>query len=277
LLFYWRAGEEILAMSPRSLLAAAALLVMLCAQAAAIDLYDGSLGTAPETQGWLAFQSAGGTPTRDTSGGKTTLDTTSNNAIQAGYSNYNLIFPVNPAFPPLLRTDGFVVSMDMRVIDEEHASANRSGVSIIVLASDLMGIELAFWENEVWAQSGADFLHAEGVAFNTTAAMTRYDVAVLGSTYRVLANGNQILTGSLRNYSAFGLPYTLPNFLFLGDDTTSARGSFEFSRQSAVPEPTNVAALAVLVLLASRMVKPRRAPLSVFTASAASGCCPARS
>jgi hypothetical protein len=220
--------------------------------ASAIDLYDGSAGTAPETQGWLAFASLGGTPVRTTAGGKTTLDTTSANAIFAGYSNYFGSSTVNPAFPALSRSDGFVVSLDMRVLSESHANANRAGVSLIALASDLQGIEVAFWTNEIWVQSGPDFLHGEGAAFNTTAAITTYDLTIHGSTYSINANGNPILSGNLRNYSSFGLPYNLPNFMFLGDDTTSASASFEFSRLSVVPEPAVGLILIVLYVGARR-------------------------
>jgi hypothetical protein len=240
---------------------AGALCALWCNLGHAVVLYNGPAGTAPETQGWLTFQSAGGTPLRITAGGKTMLDTTSSDGIQAGYGNYNLIFPVNPNFPTLNRMDGFVVSLDMKLLTESHASNNRSGVSLIALSQDLFGIEIAFWPNEVWVQSGPDFLHAEGAAFDTTAAFSTYDVTIKDNAYSIFANGNQILTGSLRNYSAFGLPYTLPNFIFLGDDTTSARGNFEFSRLAVVPEPHAwlVGACGIVVGWASR---PRFAGLS---------------
>jgi len=229
--------------------AVVAVMVSVCSPATrAVVLYDGAAGTAPESQGWLAYQQLAGSPTHTTAGGKTTLDTNSAQGIQAGYSNYNVIVPVNPSFPSLSRTDGFVVSLDMKLLTETHASNNRSGVSLIVLANDLQGIELGFWNNEVWAQSGSDFQHAEGAAFDTTAATTTYDVAIQGTTYQLRANGNPILSGNVRNYSAFGLPYNLPNFVFVGDDTTSAQGSFEFSRLAVVPEPSCLASAAALLL-----------------------------
>ena len=230
----------------------AAMAILVCSAARAVVLYDGSAGTAPESQGWLAYQQLGGSPTHTTAGGKTTLDTTSAMGIQAGYSNYNLVVPVNPSFPSLSRTDGFVVSLDMKLLTESHSSNNRSGVSLIVLSNDLQGVELAFWNNEVWVQSGSDFQHAEGAAFNTTAATTTYDVAIHGTGYQVSANGNPILSGSVRNYSAFGLPYNLPNFVFVGDDTTSAQGSFEFSRLAVVPEPATLAMPVIGLILSLR-------------------------
>ncbi|MGH7175795.1 MAG: choice-of-anchor Y domain-containing protein [Tepidisphaeraceae bacterium] len=233
---------------PRQLLATS-LVLLTCATARAVNLYQGSLGTAPEAQGWLAFGTDGSSATRVTAGGKTTLDTTPSQAEKCGYANYNLIFPVNAGFPALDRNAGYIVSLEMKLLSESHASTDRSGVSLIALSSDLLGIEIAFWNNEVWVQSGSDFHHAEGAPFTTTNATT-YDLLVHGTTYQLFANGSELLNGNLRNYSAFGLPYTLPNFVFLGDDTTSASGSFEFSRLSAVPEPVTVSlgALALLVL-----------------------------
>ncbi|MEP7134154.1 MAG: hypothetical protein ABI904_04395 [Chloroflexota bacterium] len=48
----------------------------------------------------------------------------------------------------------------------------------------------------------------------------------MGDTYTLTANAIPLLTGPLRDYSAFtGFPdpYEAPNFLFLGDNTTSAQ------------------------------------------------------
>lgn len=236
----------------------ATLLVFCTGRASlAIDLYSGPLGTGPEDQGWLTYGGVGGTVVRTTAGGRTTFDTTATNTIQAGYSNYFGPTPLNPSFPALSRTDGFIVSLDMRLLGEAHANNNRAGVSLIALSSDLQGVELSFWTNEVWVQSGSDFVHAEGVAFDTTAAMTTYDLEIHGSTYALRAGGNPILGGNLRNYSSFGLPYNLPNFMFLGDDTSSARGSFEFWRLAVVPEPT----VALLGTGAFLLLIERRRPL----------------
>jgi hypothetical protein len=240
-------------MSLRLSFASASLVLCICGGIArAANLYDGPLGSPPEGQGWLVYGGVGGTVLRTTAGGTTTFDTTSANAIQAGYSNYFGTSPANPAFPVLDRGDGFLVTLDMRVLSESHISNNRAGVSLIVLSNDLQGVELAFWENEVWVQSGPDFIHAEGVTFDTTAASTRYELFIQGNTYAVSAGGTAILTGSVRDYSAFGIPYDLPNFVFLGDNTSSARGSFDFSRLAVVPEPAGIALLAGLLAMPLR-------------------------
>jgi hypothetical protein len=251
----------------------AALLVVSFARAShAVELYSGPLGTAPEEQGWLTYGGVGGSVVRNTAGGRTTFDTTSTNTIQAGYSNYFGPAPLNPNFPVLDRGPGFVVSLTMRLLDEAHANNNRSGVSLIALSSDLLGVEVAFWQNEIWVQSGAHFVHAEGVSFDTT-AMTNYDLEIHGSTYALRANGSPILSGNLRNYSAFGPPYNLPNFMFLGDDTSSARGSFDFSRLAVVPEPGALGAmgLGAVVVLRSRCRGHRGVGVSPMRTAAASG------
>ena len=88
----------------------------------AVDLYLGNGSSAPESQGWLAYASDGTTTTHTTAGGLTTFDSTTTQADKSGYSNYNLIFPVNPSFPTLDRTTGFTVSLEMKLLSESHAS-----------------------------------------------------------------------------------------------------------------------------------------------------------
>jgi hypothetical protein len=101
---------------------------------------------------------------------------------------------------------------------------------LIILDKDAKGIELSFWENEIWAQNddqtGGLFKHGEGVPFQTDAGLTDYQLTIIGETYTLAANSQQILSGPIRDYSKFdGFPdpYESPNFLFLGDDTTSSQ------------------------------------------------------
>jgi hypothetical protein len=103
-------------------------------------------------------------------------------------------------------------------------------VSLIVITSDLQGIELAFWTDRVWAQSGPSFTKAEEGFIDTTAALTDYRLRIVGNAYQLSVAGSTIVSGPLRSYASFGAPYTIANFMFFGDDTTSARGSFRTSR-----------------------------------------------
>ena len=118
---------------------------------------------------------------------------------------------------------------------------------MIVLGSDSKGLELGFWNNEVWAQNDSPrFTHGEGAAINTTAALTDYALTIQGNSYTLRANGLGLLSGQVRDYSAFGAPYTSKNFLFFGDDTSSAAARTDIARVTlgAVPEPASLALLA---------------------------------
>jgi hypothetical protein len=190
-----------------------------------VVLYDGSLGTLPGAQGfaYVAYPSG---PTQTISNGGTILDTTAANSYYAGY------FTQSALMPTLDHTAGYTVTFTARVLAETHASNDRAGFSIIVLGDDdggtetVQGIELAFWEGEIWAQEDDPlFTHGEGVAFATTTT-TSYELAILDSAYTLYGDGTAILAGPIRDYTAFSGfpdPYETPNFLFLGDDTSSAR------------------------------------------------------
>jgi hypothetical protein len=195
---------------------------------ASIPLYDGANAAAPEAQGWLTYGAFPAASFAVTASGRTVLDTTAAAAIHAGYSNYGASLAAfhTAAFPRLDRTAGFTVALDARLLAEAHTRPDRAGFSVIALASDLQGIELAFWTDRVWAQS-AVFVHAEEALVDTTAAVRRYELRVQGAGYTLSADGLPLLSGPLRDYSAAGAPYDRPSFLFAGDDTTSAQASVE--------------------------------------------------
>jgi Ca2+-binding RTX toxin-like protein len=236
---------------------------------AGVVLYDGSLTNLPSQQGWLQFGNVPsplpGTGSQTTiSGGSTQLVSTTAGAT--GYSNYNSYTPVllNQSFPVLDRTKGFTVSFDLKVNSESHSSddnsdgiQDRAGFSVIVVTSDnTKAIELGFWENEIWVQNDGPnvanglsktlFTHSNTErAFQSTTKMTRYDLAIKGDTYQLFAAGGTtpILAGSLRDYTAFDHttaapiitslpfdPYETPNFLYFGDNTSSAQANVNLAR-----------------------------------------------
>lgn len=229
---------------------------LLVSPARATVMYDGSLATAPGSQGWLyvTVPLVGALATESVSGGAVTLDSTPDGNERAGYFN-----TVYPSTPVLDRATGFTVQFTMRLRSEEHQSADRAGFSLIALSNDKKGLELAFWMNEVWAQNDSNsgpayayFTHGEGASLDANAGLIQYDLAVHGSTYWVLAGGAQILTGTVRDYTGYtGTldPYETPNFLFFGDDTGSASARTEISRfevlNYATPEPASLLLLAV--------------------------------
>lgn len=240
-----------------SLVVSLALVAPACPSARAdFILYDGSLNTTPNAQGWLYLTnpSSGSLATQTAAGGVTTLDTTARTSDQAGDFSTG-----HPLVGVLDRTVGFTVDFRLKIDSESHASNDRAGFSIIALGSDSKGIELGFWQNQLWAQNDTPlFTHGEGVTFDTTAKLTDFALTVLGNNYTVKADGAPILTGLVRDYSAFGPPYTAKSFLFMGDDTSSAASKTEIAlvTLSPVPEP----AAAVLLFSGAFLLAllPRR-------------------
>jgi len=190
-------------------------------------LYDAASETIPSSplMSFTDFPPGAALPTY--SDGATVMDT-----ITSGkdtYAGWIATGATTPGFPILERTAGFQVNIAVQVEHESHANNHRAGFSIIILSEDARGIELAFWHNQIWAQSddstGGLFRHGEEAVFATTTDLIDYQVTILDDTYTLIANTQPILTGPLRDYSKFAGfpdPYETPNLLFLGDNTTSA-------------------------------------------------------
>ncbi|MFN0069821.1 MAG: hypothetical protein ACKVYV_19565 [Limisphaerales bacterium] len=205
--------------------------------AAALDgriYYEGSKPGSPSQQGlvFLTQPFVGAGAVQGATNGGWSLDSRPRMASQAGWFS-RLPFNSPDGEPAMDRAAGFQVSFILQLVAEEHASTDRAGFSVIALASDTWGIELGFWTNAVWAQSGPDFQRAEEAAFDTTAAPQRYDVAIRGDRYALHAGGRPVLEGPLRNYASFGVPYNAPRFVFVGDDTSSASAKFTLGRVAA--------------------------------------------
>jgi uncharacterized repeat protein (TIGR01451 family) len=199
-------------------------------------LYNGALKTGtPDTQGFTYhyLPPVGASATQTFSGSTTILDTTPNISDQAGYF---VDMPLT-----LDRSRGYTVRFTAQVLAETHNTDHRAGFSVIVLSQDRRGIELGFWENAIWAQEGGEatsalFTRAENATFDTTQGLVAYELTVRGGMY-TLAADTVILSGTLRDYMAFAGfpdPYETPNFLFLGDDTSSARAKIRLGAVSVV-------------------------------------------
>ena len=173
-----------------------------------------------------------------------------------GYSNYtaspNTATPdpfdaelnlINPAFPVLNADDGYSIFFDVAVDPVPETDPNRASFSLLVVSSDkTKSIELDFEADLVFAQSDADngsglseFTRAETSTPIDTSIIRSYELKADSSTYELLADNTSILTGNLRDYefdadnSEPSLPfdpYETPNFLFFGDLTDQAAGSF---------------------------------------------------
>ena len=214
------------------------------------------LGGSPSTQNWLSLGTVpkipptnlSNLPTSTTNGDVTNLDSTKDPTSTGGYTSY-YSFPMpdllNPQFPKLDRTTGFTIDFDVKLNSETHSSNDQAGFNVIVLGSDRQGIELGYWNNEIWAKDTGTVLASDGGTLfkhdftervlRDTTVTTRYELSVSGNTYQLSANGSSILTGSVKDYSTFqasGLgynPYQQPNFFFIGDDSTEAGANVDIA------------------------------------------------
>ena len=205
-------------------------------------LYDPGAGTLPNAQGWNFVSLPFNTPL-SLVGSEARMDTTAVLGVSAGFSR------ISPTV--LDRNVGFTLRLALRVLDENHGTrVDRSGCSVIVLGSDKKGIELGFWKDRVWAQSDSPlFTHAEEALWPNTDSQV-FELTLQGNTYTLGAGGRTVLTGPIRDYTPFvGLldPYETPNFLFIGDNTTSAGASIGLGRvELLAPTVTPPALIPIL-------------------------------
>ena len=218
-----------------------------------VVLYDGN--GLPSNQSWLSYASIGGVATQSQLSSGVRLQT--DEQVSAGYGSY-LLLPTpqlkNPALPTLNRANGFELSFSLAVTSETHASDDRAGFSLTLLGSDARGIEIGFWTSQVWAQNTA-FTRGEGVNIDTT-GQNNYRLRIENDAYSLSNDSGLLLSGALRNYSGFGVPYSLPNMLFLGDNSTRGAADVTLgtitlqSNLASVPEPSSV----MLLLSASAVL-----------------------
>ena len=206
-------------------------------------LYDPALGTLPGAQGWNFVSLPFSTPL-SIEGSEVRLNTTALLQVSAGFSR---IAPL-----PLDRTAGFTLRVTLRVLDENHGTRiDRAGFSLTVLSLDRKGIELGFWKDRVWAQSDSPlFTHAEEALWPNTDSQV-FELTLQGGTYTLGVSGKTVLTGPIRDYTPFvGLidPYETPNFLFIGDNTTSAGASIGVGRVELAALPVTPPSLSPMLL-----------------------------
>ncbi len=238
-------------------------------------LYDGALGGSPTSGAnpYLNFFGGGiGLPTANS--GVTRLDTSSANVIQAGYTNYktDLSGLLNSSFPAVLDNNaGYTLSFTVRVNSQTNASPYRAGFSAIVLGSDNKGIEIGFRNTDIFSQNDASFSSIGEQKTNigsTLNTFTTYDLNVLGGSnagqYTLTSGTDTLLSGSLRDYTAAAISpltavYAKPNFIFFGDDTTSAGASVDIQRISlttnvaSVPEPSSLLGIGLAIGFGARL------------------------
>lgn len=191
-------------------------------------LYDAASGTVPGEALMDFTDFPPGAALQSYSEGAVVLDTTlSGRETYAGWVSGQAI---TAEFPSLDAASGVQLEFTLQVESEIHGRNNRAGFNVILLDQGARGVEMAFWEDEIWVQNddqtGGLFTRGEGAVFATTSGPVRYQITLLEDTYALTANAAPILTGPIRDYSSFdGFPdpYETPDFLFMGDDTTSAQ------------------------------------------------------
>jgi hypothetical protein len=234
--------------------------------------YDATQGGTPDSQNMEYAESNGFSLTADAEqafvGGATILTSTTTIEDYAGYGIDGAVVPI------FVAADGFKMSFTVQVIEDIHTRAERSGFSVILLDNNALGIELGFHEGAIYAREGNGanlFEYAEDVAFNTT-KKTSYELAILNNVYTLYVGGTAILTGSVRDYSDNVMPlpilpdpYEQPNFVFLGDNTTSGSAIIKLwyvstTTGSAAPFPPTSTPTVTAMATATNTAVPTNTP-----------------
>ena len=206
--------------------------------AQALTLYDPGLNTLPSEQGWFTLASAAATS--QSAAGVYTLNTLGAPDLRFGNARFA------PAAMPLDTAAGFVLDFRLQLLAESHTSPNRAGYSLLVVGSDpSRALELAFWTDHVWAQDFvgvADpdrFVHGVDAAWDSQTVAHDYRLTIANHQFTLASGATVLLSGGLRDYRAEGAPYTVPNFIFFGDNSNRGQSlsALGLVSLSPVPEP----------------------------------------
>lgn len=206
----------------------------------AINLYNAALAALPSAQGWLSFgKSLLGSQTLTPTG--VLLSSLPVLAEATGFSNVGALLPslLNPSFPQLDPARGFALDFRLRILDEVNTAENRAGFSAILqgMGAAPLGIELGFWRDRIASLLGGDApLQTVGAwvgGLNLSTA-TAFSLRIVDQTFYLLADDRLLLSGPVQDYSKVSAnpllpfnPYSLANFIFLGDNTTRAGANVE--------------------------------------------------
>ena len=146
--------------------------------------------------------------------------------------------------------------------DNGDGLVDRAGFSLTLIGDDLKGIELAFSNSSIWAQTPTEWNGIAGLQNNEffiqgseridfdTSSFNDYSISISGDQYSVSANGSLLFSGASKDYTGWsGTPdvYNQPNLIFFGDNTTDSSSTWRVSEMtlSPMPEPASALLLAI--------------------------------
>jgi hypothetical protein len=107
---------------------------------------------------------------------------------------------------------GYSLDFTILIPFEQHFNNDRAGFSVTVVGNDLLGIEIGFWKDLVFAQNGPPNLFTRGESVNLTHPTTNfgsYSLLFSAQNYSLYSNKEFLLGGQLRNYSSWISPYVV--------------------------------------------------------------------
>lgn len=217
------------------------------------------MNTTPVEQGWAFVTNPllGAQATQSIENGVLSLNTRPAISEQAGYfSKITALAFAHPDNPVMdLSVSPFSIQFSMRQLDGTDVpdsdplaagQRNRGGFSVIAISENQAGLELQFRTDGIVALDDVNsaFPIGEFLPFDTTDAIHDYDLVLSTNGYRLSADDELLLQGSLRDYSDIspipgGFPYAERSFFFFGDNTGRGEALTELTRfeVSSVPEP----------------------------------------
>lgn len=215
----------------RAVLAAHVLALRCLAEGPVAVLYNGGSGnpsTTPNQEGWQTISTDLNTNFFTAGSGVTNFDSRYRTSLVAGWATHGAITgnQIHPLAPVLDAAAGFTVRFQLAVDEELHLAArdfngdgvvDRAGFSMVVIASDGMGISLNFWQDRLWVsgddtEGGVIFAQCEGVPQSPMlmATLREYALTIYRGAYRLSVDGQPVLDGRRRDYRSF-TGFTLPS------------------------------------------------------------------
>ena len=214
---------------PSLLLPLCLLLALLSARhavsAQTTSLYQGSLRSFPTEQGWIRTKlpPVGNQSREVLVENGFNLNTQRNPADQVVYSLRQPGMEPHPGTSVTLdRTTGFRLGITLSLLSESHLMPENAGFRLAVISQDLPGVMLGFHTDAIIALD-ADLSPAERAdGLTLEDSFIELELAIRGETYSLLAAGEEILTGPLRNLSGNNPAHEIPGMVYFGDADIAA-------------------------------------------------------